>query len=239
MRLQKYLASCGVASRRKCEEYILEGRVKVNGSIVNELGTKVQDGDSILFDDKKVSISCHYEYYMLNKPVGYVTTMKDEKNRPTVRDIMKDIPARIFPVGRLDYNTSGLLLLTNDGELTYALTHPKHHVGKTYHVKVKGVMDRLALTALSKGIMIDGKMTAPAKVSAIEINNTSCQIAITIYEGRNRQIRKMCEAVGHPVLKLRRMAIGQIRLNSLAEGEYRKLTIDEINYLKKVGGIHV
>lgn len=239
MRLQKYLASCGVASRRKCEEYILEGRVQVNKTTVLELGSKVNDEDVVTFDGKVIEETVGYEYYMLNKPTGYITTVKDEKNRSTVRDLMENIDTRIFPIGRLDYNTSGLLLLTNDGELTYALTHPKHHVNKTYHVKVKGPVDNASVNKLCEGVVIDEKITSPADVKIIEKSNFATSLALTIHEGRNRQIRKMCEAIGYSVLKLRRVAIGEIRLGNLAIGEYRKLTLEEINYLKKIGGIDV
>lgn len=237
MRLQKYLASCGVASRRKCEEYILEGRVSVNGNIITELGTQVDGGDKITCDNQIVSYVEQFDYYALNKPIGYVTTVKDEKDRPTVLDLMKEVPTRIFPVGRLDYNTSGLLILTNDGELTYALTHPKHDVNKTYHAKVKGKVSDIAIEKLKKGIFIDGKKTAPAMVEIIQLNSTTTTLSISIHEGRNRQIRKMCDAIGHSILKLGRVAIGEMTLEGLAQGKYRKLTESEIIYLKKIGGI--
>lgn len=237
MRLQKYLANSGVASRRKCEEYITQGRITVNGIVVTELGTKVNEEDTVTFDHKTVKPEEQYIYYILNKPVGYVTTAKDEKDRPIVLDLLEDIETRIFPVGRLDYNTSGLLILTNDGELTYALTHPKHDVNKTYHVKVKGRVDEQALIELRTGVVIDDKKTAPAIAKAVTFNATTTVLSITIHEGRNRQIRKMCDAVGYEVLKLERVAIGEITLKGLPIGEYRKLTKDEISYLKKIGGI--
>ncbi|WP_069997614.1 pseudouridine synthase [Cellulosilyticum sp. I15G10I2] len=239
MRLQKYLASCGVASRRKCEEYILQGRVQVNGVVITELGTKVNEDDCIMWDDKVIKDEQSYQYYALNKPIGYVTTVKDEKDRATVLDFFQEIGTRIYPIGRLDYNTSGLLLLTNDGDLTYGLTHPKYHVNKTYHVKVKGKVEGWAIEKLRKGVIIDGKITAPAMVEIIEGNQSMTYLSMTIHEGRNRQIRKMCEAVGHSVLKLMRVSIGEITLDDLLIGQYRKLTEDEVNYLKKIGGIHV
>jgi 23S rRNA pseudouridine2605 synthase len=239
MRLQKYLASCGVASRRKCEEYILQGRVEVNGIKITELGTKVGSEDTVTCDHQIVKCVNQYEYYALNKPVGYVTTAMDEKDRPTVLDIIKDSQTRIFPVGRLDYNTSGLLILTNDGELTYALTHPKHAVNKTYHVKVKGKVSDAAISKLKNGILIDGRKTAPAIAEIIQMSPSSTMLSITIHEGRNRQIRKMCDAVGHSVLKLVRISIGDITLEGLTTGQYRKLTESEITYLKKIGGIDV
>ncbi len=239
MRLQKYLASCGVASRRKCEEYILQGRVRINGRVITELGTQVSAGDLITYEDKVITYEQSYVYYALNKPVGYVTTAKDEKNRPTVLDFFKDTDKRIFPVGRLDYNTSGLLILTNDGALTYALTHPKHHVNKTYDVKVSGKVQAQSIDQLRKGVVIEGKKTAPAVVKITEKNQNTTRLAITIHEGRNRQIRKMCELLGHSVLKLMRISVGEITLNGLEIGKYRELTENEINYLKKIGGLDV
>ncbi len=239
MRLQKYLASCGVASRRKCEEYILQGRVRVNGTIITELGTRVSAGDLIICDDKVITYEQSYVYYALNKPIGYVTTAKDEKNRATVLDFFKDTNTRIFPVGRLDYNTSGLLILTNDGALTYALTHPKHHVNKTYDVKVSGRVQDESIEQLRKGVIIEGKKTSPAIVKITEKSQNTTRLAITIHEGRNRQIRKMCEVIGHSVIKLMRISVGEITLKGLEIGKYRELTENEINYLKKIGGLDV
>lgn len=236
MRLQKYLATAGIASRRVCEQYILEGRVKVNGETVTELGRKVENNDKVVFDNKLVQLNNNYVYYLLNKPTGYVTTVKDEKQRPTVMDLIKDTKNRVFPVGRLDYNTSGLLILTNDGQLTYELTHPKHNINKIYQVKVKGKVTQKELVRLSEGVFIDGRKTAPAKVERIKENQASTVLSITIHEGRNRQIRKMCEAVNHEVLTLKRIAIGKIKLEDLKPGEYRHLTQEEIEYLKNTSG---
>lgn len=235
MRLQKYLAAAGIGSRRTCEQYILEGRIKVNGEIVTELGKQVEEQDEVLFDNKLVKPESDYVYYLLNKPTGYVTTVKDEKDRPTVMDLIKDSEYRVFPVGRLDFNTSGLIILTNDGQLTYELTHPKHNIDKTYQVKVKGKLTQKEIAKLEQGVFIDGRKTAPAKVELIKENNTTTVFNITIHEGRNRQIRKMCEAVGHKVLTLKRIAIGNIKLGNLALGEYRLLTHQEIIYLKNAG----
>ncbi len=232
MRLQKYLATAGIGSRRVCEQYILEGRVKINGETVNELGRKVEDNDKVIFDNKLIKLKNNYVYYLLNKPTGYVTTVKDEKQRPTVMDLIKDTENRVFPVGRLDYNTSGLLILTNDGQLTYELTHPKHNIDKTYQVKVKGKVTSKDLTRLAQGVYIDDKKTAPAKVQLIKENQVSTVLNITIHEGRNRQIRKMCEAVNHEVLELKRIAIGTIKLENLKIGDYRELTKEELKYLK-------
>ncbi|PHV71157.1 pseudouridine synthase [Sporanaerobium hydrogeniformans] len=237
MRLQKYLAQCGVASRRKCEAYILEGRITINGQVVTELGTQVKVGDLVTCDNRLVSDEQKYVYYLLNKPMGYVTTVQDEKGRPTVMDIMAEVKERIFPVGRLDYNTSGLLVMTNDGELTYALTHPKHEVDKTYKVRVLGAVSEKNIERLQIGVMIDGKVTAPAKVKVLNRSKECTEMTLTIHEGRNRQVRKMCECIGHPVSKLTRIAIGEITLDKLPRGKYRPLTLDEIAYLRRVGGL--
>lgn len=234
MRLQKYLASCGIASRRKCEQLILEGKVSVNGQVVDTLGTQVSEEDEVYYNHKRVCLEEDYVYYILNKPTGYVTTVQDEKQRATVLDLMKDVKVRIFPVGRLDYNTSGLLLLTNDGALTYGLTHPKHHVNKTYEVKVSGKVSERSLEMLRKGVMIDQRKTHPAEVEVIKENEKHTWIKITIHEGRNRQIRKMCEAVGYPVVQLKRISVGKIQLGTLKLGQYRKLTNEEVNYLKSI-----
>lgn len=234
MRLQKYLASCGVASRRKCEGYILEGKVTVNGETINTLGTKVEEGDEVCFCGKKVSLQEDYVYYMLNKPVGYVTTVQDEKQRQTVLDLIQDDSHRVFPVGRLDFNTSGLLLLTNDGELTYELTHPKHHVNKCYEVKVKGRLTKAAQHALRTGVMLEGKKTYPAELKIIREGEKSTLFHLTIHEGRNRQVRRMCEAVGYPVMSLSRISVGKLTLGDLEMGAYRSLTPKEISYLKQM-----
>ncbi len=237
MRLQKYLAQCGIASRRKCEAYILEGRIAVNGQVVMELGTQVEEGDQVSFDGALVKCEEKLVYYLVNKPAGYVTTVQDEKGRPTIMDIMGEVDKRIFPVGRLDYNTSGLLLMTNDGELTYALTHPKHEVDKTYKVRVKGRVSDKNVERLQIGVMLEGKVTAPAKVQILSRTEESTEMTITIHEGRNRQVRKMCECIGHQVSKLTRIAIGEIVLEKLPRGQYRPLTAAELAYLKKVGGL--
>lgn len=234
MRLQKYLASCGIASRRKCEEYILEGKVAVNGQIIQTLGTKVNEADEVTFCGKLVKLQEEYVYYMLNKPVGYVTTVQDEKQRQTVLDLIKDESHRVYPVGRLDYNTSGLLLLTNDGELTYGLTHPKHHVNKCYEVRVRGVLNEAAQKALKTGVLLDGKMTHPAELKVLRKGEKSTVFHLTIHEGRNRQVRRMCEAVGYPVLSLKRVSVGKLTLDDLELGTYRALTSQEVEYLKRI-----
>lgn len=237
MRLQKYLAQCGVASRRKSETYILEGRVAINGHVIRELGVKVEEDDQVTFDNKVVKQEGELVYYMLNKPIGYITSVQDEKDRATVMELVKAIPYRIFPVGRLDYNTAGLLLMTNDGDLTYALTHPKHDVNKTYIAKVKGTVTRQEITKLKQGVNIEGYITAPAIVSKVKETPSTTTLSITIHEGRNRQVRKMCEAINHEVLKLSRVSIGELEVQELELGKYRKLSEKEVKYLKQLGGM--
>ncbi|MGL4345511.1 MAG: pseudouridine synthase [Cellulosilyticaceae bacterium] len=239
MRLQKFLAHAGVASRRKCEEYILEGKVLVNGEVIRTLGTMVAEGDEVVFEGRPISVEEKQVYFVLNKPVGYITSVQDENNRATVVELLQDIPERIFPVGRLDYNTSGLLILTNDGALTYSLTHPKHVVNKTYVAKVMGQVSDASIRRLCEGVVIDGRMTAPASVKKLKENRSTTTLSIAIHEGRNRQVRKMCNAVGHDVVALKRTAIGKLRLGELELGSYRALTKDEVNYLKRLGGINV
>ncbi|NLM12662.1 MAG: rRNA pseudouridine synthase [Epulopiscium sp.] len=235
IRLQKYLADAGIASRRKAEEYILQGKVKVNGQIVTNLGTKVNpDRDIIFYNGKKVEIKKKKVYLMLNKPENYVTTVNDQFNRPTVIDLLHSVSERVYPVGRLDYNTSGLLLLTNDGDLTYKITHPKHHIDKIYLATVKGIPGEASLNKLRRGVVIDDYKTAPAKAKIISTSSNSAILQITIHEGRNRQVRKMCEAIGHPVMSLKRIAIGDISLGDLPVGKFRSLTQKEIDYLKSL-----
>ncbi|MHC1747379.1 MAG: pseudouridine synthase [Cellulosilyticaceae bacterium] len=233
MRLQKYLATAGVASRRKAEEYILEGKVTVNGEVITTLGTIVSEDDCITYNGKLVKLEEEHVYYILNKPVGYVTTASDEKDRATVIDLMKGVEKRVFPVGRLDYTTSGLLIMTNDGDLTYTLTHPKHQVNKTYEAKVKGFVKPDTIEQLKNGVMIDGRKTARAGVKVLSTNTNTTLLSITIHEGRNRQVRKMCSVVGHEVLTLQRVSVGKLTLTGLKVGEYRKLTPEEVNYLKQ------
>jgi pseudouridine synthase len=233
VRLQKYLADCGVASRRKSEELILKGRVSVNGILVTELGTTVDDNDIICFDGNRVKRKEQMIYIILNKPAGYVTTVKDQFQRPTVVDLV-NIPERIFPVGRLDYDTSGLLILTNDGSLTYRLTHPKFKIKKVYRAVIKGIPSKDKIEEFEKGLKIEDYVTAPAKFKIIKSFNNTSIVEITIYEGKNRQVRKMCESIGHPVLKLKRICFGHLSLGDLPEGKWRKLKKDEIS--KLLGG---
>lgn len=235
-RLNKYLASCGVASRRESEKLILDGRVKVNGKVVKELGTQVNEvNDRVSVDGVQVKPVQDYSYIMMYKPKGCVTTMKDDKGRKTVYSYLEDLNIpHLVPVGRLDYDTEGLLLLTNDGELVHALTHPSHEVPKTYIVKVEGEVLEHKLAQLRKGVVIDGVKTAKAKVKLIEFKDNISRFEMTIHEGRNRQIRKMFEAVGEEVIFLKRVSVGNVRLGGLARGTYRYLNDDEIEYLKRL-----
>lgn len=231
MRLQKFLADCGVASRRKSEEIIVQGRVAVNGTKVTELGTKVSGNDLVQVDGKKIKPVAKKIYMLLNKPVGYVTTVNDDFDRKTVMDLIKEeIRERVFPIGRLDYLTEGLIILTNDGDITYALTHPRHDIPKTYVVTLNSVPNPAAVDKLKHGVVIDGRKTMPAKVEWLKDNI----LQITISEGRNRQIRKMAEAVGYEVKALKRISIGNIRLGNVPLGRWRHLSKNEVEYLKRL-----
>ncbi|NDO45593.1 pseudouridine synthase [Clostridium sp. MD294] len=235
IRLQKFLAEAGVASRRKAEELIVMGKVQVNGKVITELGTKIDtQNDIILYQNKKVEIKQNFIYIMLHKPEGYVTTVKDQFQRPTVMDLLGDVTERVYPVGRLDYDTSGLLLLTNDGDLTYHLTHPKHHIEKTYEAKLFGIPSEHNIIQFRRGIVIDGKKTEPAKLEILQKEKKYTTVRIVIQEGRNRQVRKMCQAIKHPVAQLKRIGTGTLFLKDLKKGNYRYLTQKEISYLKSL-----
>ena len=235
-RLNKYLASCGVASRRESEKLILEGRVKINGKLVKELSTQVnEERDHVTVDGNAVTPVNEYSYIMMYKPKGCVTTLKDEKGRKTVFSYLEDLNIpHLVPVGRLDYDTEGLLLLTNDGELVHALTHPSHEVEKTYLVKVEGEVPEHKLAQLRKGVMVDGQITAKARVKLVEFKDGISKLEVTIHEGRNRQIRKMFEAVEREVIFLKRISVGRVRLGGLSRGTYRYLNDKEIDYLKRL-----
>jgi 23S rRNA pseudouridine2605 synthase len=233
-RLQKYMANCGVASRRKCEELILDGCVKVNGSTICELGYKVTaEVDIVEVSGKLIKPVINKLYIALNKPVGYVSTVKDERNRKTIIDLI-NINERIYPIGRLDYDTSGLILLTNDGEIYNRIIHPRVEVNKVYIAKVKGMVSNESIRNLEKGVDIGDYITAPAKVQVINKSAANSEIKIIIHEGKNRQVRRMCEAVGHPVITLSRISIGEIQLGSLKLGKWRYLSESEMNYLRKL-----
>ncbi len=236
MRLQKFLANCGVASRRGAETLIKQGRVRVNGDVITEMGVQIdEENDKIEFDGQLIQPEKKMVYIMLNKPAGYVTTVSDDKGRNTVMELVSDIPVRIYPVGRLDYDTEGLLLMTNDGELTYRVTHPKNQVDKTYVAEVTGNISMNTLIQLRNGVMLDGVKTSPAKVEVIGATQFGTKLEITIHEGRNRQVRRMFEEVGCIVKKLRRTREAGLILGHVPLGHWRRLTDSEVNMLKKIG----
>ncbi len=237
IRLQKYMAECGVASRRKCEELISQGKVKVNGKIVTELGTKINPNkDEVVFNGKNLKHEDDEKVYiLLNKPIGYVTTVKDQFSRDTVLDLIKT-NKRVVPVGRLDMYTSGAIILTNDGEFVYKVTHPKHEIDKTYNVTVKGIVTKEDIENLQKGVVIDENYTtkeANARILKIDKEKDISRIEIKIHEGKNRQVRKMCEAINKKVLALHRSKIGNIDVKDLKIGNWRYLTIKEVKNLLK------
>lgn len=235
MRLQKYMAKCGIASRRKSEEIILEGRVKVNDIVVKELGMTINPKkDIVKVDNEIIKLEENKIYIMLNKPKGYVTTVKDKHSEKIVLDLINGVKERIYPVGRLDVDTTGLLLLTNDGDLAYKLTHPSYEIPKKYIALVKGIPNNKKLYKFRKGLKINGRMTAEAYVKILKRNRDTSLLEISIHEGRNRQVRKMCKYIGHPVIQLERVAIGKLELGNLGIGEWRYLTSKEIEYLKKL-----
>ncbi len=232
-RLQKVIAQAGIASRRKAEELILDGKVKVNGKVVKELGTKVTNNDTIEVNgiplEKEIPV-----YFLLYKPRGVISSVKDDKGRKVVTDLFPFVEQRIYPIGRLDYDTSGLLLMTNDGEFANLLMHPKHEVDKQYVAKVKGIPFREKLRQLERGIMLEDGKTAPAKVKLLSVDKKkqTSIIEIIIHEGRNRQVRRMFDAIGHEVLKLKRERFGFLTLQGLSTGEYRELTPHEVKQLR-------
>ncbi|KIL48973.1 ribosomal large subunit pseudouridine synthase B [Jeotgalibacillus alimentarius] len=240
-RLQKVIAHAGVASRRKAEELIKQGKVKVNGKTVTELGTKVTASDKIEVEGVKIERE-NKVYYLFYKPSGVISAVSDDKNRKVVTDYFQHVEERIYPVGRLDYDTSGLLLLTNDGEFANLLTHPKYEVPKTYVARVKGLVKREVIKKLEKGIKLEDGMTAPsrAKVISADKQKDKTILEITIHEGRNRQVRRMLEAVGHPVQKLKRERYAFLHLTGLNAGEARELTPHEVKQLRSFAenGLH-
>ena len=235
-RLQKFLAQNGIASRRKCEEYILQGKVKVNGNVVTQLGTQIDpEKDEVRFLNELVkNTNTKHIYILLNKPIGYVTTVQDQFNRETVMDLI-DIKERLVPVGRLDMYTSGALILTNDGDFVYKITHPKHEITKTYNVTLKGKITKDEIENLRAGVVIDDYKTKPAKVRILKIDEQKdiSRVEIIIHEGKNRQVRKMCEAIGKKVLALHRSKIGDIGVQNLKIGKWRYLTESEVKKLLK------
>ncbi len=233
VRLQKFLATCGIASRRDSERMIREGRIAVNGHVVRVPGTSVVPlRDTVRVDGRRVRQETRRVYYLLHKPRGYITTSSDPEGRPTVLDLLPRVRERIYPVGRLDWNSEGLLILTNDGDLAQHLTHPSGHIPKVYRVKVKGVVGEPALVRIRRGVVLDRRRTQPARVRRVA-SRTNSWIEITLHEGRRNQIRRMFQRVGHPVQKLRRVAIGPISDRGLAPGHVRELTEDEVRQLKR------
>ena len=237
VRLQKFLAESGVASRRKSEELIESGKVKVNGHVAS-IGDKINPKkDTVTVSGKKIVKQKENTYIMLHKPRGFITTMSDEMDRKCVAELIKDVKCRVFPVGRLDRDSEGMLLFTNDGEFANALTHPTKHVPKTYRVTVRPSISEEQLTALTEGVIIDDRKTAPAEIHVVTKEENRVVLEIILYEGRNRQIRKMCEEVGLEVARLKRTAVGSIKLGMLKQGSWRHLTDDEVRKLMIAAGM--
>ncbi|MBQ7549278.1 MAG: rRNA pseudouridine synthase [Clostridia bacterium] len=239
VRIQKYLSQCGVASRRKAEELIIAGKVRVNG-VRAGIGDKIIPGrDEVTVHGKKAVPAKNEKYIMLYKPRGFITTMDDEYGRKCVAQLVKDVGVRVYPVGRLDRESEGLLLMTNDGEFANALTHPSRHVPKTYRVTVRPEIVKAQLDALKEGVELDGRKTAPADVHVIVEEENRAVLEITIYEGRNRQIRRMCESLGLEVARLKRISVGSLRLGMLPQGKWRDLSEDEVHRLMVSSGMKV
>jgi 23S rRNA pseudouridine2605 synthase len=243
-RLQKILSQAGVASRRLAEELIVQGRVQVNGVTVTALGTKADPNtDEIKVDDRRIQAQKHKRYILLHKPRGYMTTRSDPEGRPTVLDLLRGVREYIYPVGRLDYDSEGLLLLTNDGELAARLTHPRHEIDKVYEARVRGVPDEHVIARLEKGVTIDGHRTAPAKVRVLDppkkfqSDSDQTRVELAIHEGRQRQVRQMFDAVGHPVVRLKRVRIGPISDPDMPPGHWRELTPQEVARLQRATGL--
>src|SRR5688572_474459 len=239
VRLQKIISAAGIASRRAAEKLIEEGRVQVNGATVTELGTKADpEVDDIRVDERRVKQPQRHRYFLLNKPRGYVTTRSDPEHRPTVLDLLKGVREYVYPVGRLDFDSEGLLILTNDGDLAATLTHPKHEVERVYEAQVLGVPDTHDIDRLARGVVIDGRRTSPARIELLRERRTegdTSVLRVTIHEGRTRQVRKMADAIGHPVRTLTRVRIGPIADKHLRVGSYRELTADEVRKLQHAG----
>lgn len=235
IRLQKFLANSGICSRRAAEKLIIDGKISVNGIVVTELGTKVQpEKDIIEYNGKKVNVQEKRVYILLNKPIGYVTTVKEQFGRPTVMDLIKDVGVNVVPVGRLDMYTSGAIILTNDGDFVYTVTHPKNEIEKTYNATVKGIFTNEDAKKIENGVKIEDYVSGKAKVKILKIDETKniSRVQITIHEGKNREVRKMCESVGKPVISLHRTRIGNVNVKDLKLGTWRFLKEAEINELK-------
>ena len=234
MRLQKYLAISGVASRRSAEKMIAGGRVSVDGQVITEMGVQVEIGQDIRVDGRPITPEPEKKYIMYHKPAGEVTTASDPEGRPTVLDRFRDYPFRLYPVGRLDYDSEGLLLLTNDGDLTERMLHPSMEVEKTYLARVSNELTLQEARRLEAGVMVDGRKTARAKVKILAANGLYTDVLVTIHEGRNRQVRKMVEQVGHQVVMLRRIRFGPLKLGDLPRGMWRELTQEELRELSRL-----
>lgn len=238
IRLNKFLSESGVASRREADRVIEKGRVTVNGQVVQVLGLTIDDeGDEVRVDGRRVKKEAKKVYLMLNKPPGYLVSLKDPFGRATIKDLLPSFETRIFPVGRLDYESQGLLLMTNDGNLAYRLTHPRYKIKKVYLLKIKGQPDSVNLTKLEKGVFLDGKRTAPAKIVLQRVSSQRAFLRIEVYEGRKREIRRMFESIGHRVLELRRIKLGGLSLGKLKNGQWRYLTPKEVERLKNQVGL--
>jgi len=233
-RIQKLISSAGLTSRRKAEEWIAEGRVTVNGRMATLGESADPSTDRIEVDGKPLGSREKKVYLLLHKPAGYICTQRDPEGRPLVTELVKDVSNRLFTVGRLDLTTEGLLILTNDGEFAQHLAHPRHEVEKTYLVRVRGIIKEDAKRRLEEGVLLDDGMTAPAKVEGVRASRGHSWFSLTIHEGRNRQVRRMCEAVGYPVSRLKRIRIAFLDLGNLASGKYRHLTLNEVNRLKEL-----
>ena len=231
MRLQKFMALCGVASRRNAEKMILDGKVTVNGQIITEMGVQVEEEDIVCVDGVRIFPETEKHYVVYHKPAGEVTTVNDPEGRPCVLDHFRDYPVRLYPVGRLDYDSEGLLLLTNDGDLTDRMLHPSFQVDKTYLARVTGSVPMEEVRTLRSGVMLDDHKTSPAKVRIIKEETFATVVLVTIHEGRNRQVRRMFESFGHRVLQLRRVQFGPLQLGDLQRGQWRTLTPIELNKL--------
>ena len=239
IRLQKYLSMCAVASRRKAEELIAQGKVKVNGKVA-QIGDKISPKhDTVTVSGRKIVGSRKHYYIMLHKPRGYITTMDDEMGRKCVAELVRDVGARVYPVGRLDKDSEGLLLMTNDGEFANHMTHPSKHIPKTYRVTVRPDVTEDMLTAFATGMEIDGRITVPADAHIIEKQDNRVVMEIVLYEGRNRQIRKMCESLGLEVARLKRTSMGSLKLGMLPPGKWRELKEDEVHKLMVSSGMKV
>lgn len=237
VRLQKFLANSGICSRRAAEKLIIDGKISVNGIVVTELGTKVQpEKDIIEYNGKKVNVQEKRVYILLNKPIGYVTTVKEQFGRPTVMDLIKDVGVNVVPVGRLDMYTSGAIILTNDGDFVYTVTHPKNEIEKTYNATVKGIFTNEDAKKIENGVKIEDYVSGKAKVKILKIDEVKniSRVQITIHEGKNREVRKMCETIGKPVISLHRTRIGNVNVKDLKLGTWRFLKEAEINELKNI-----